>query len=255
MELEGMMDEKSVFAELFAVNVNEHTETKKSDGTELTYLSWPFAWAEVKKRYPGATYEIIKQENGLPYVYDENTGYMVSTRVTINGVSHEMWLPVMDGANKAMKSAPYIYKVKNKNFRYAKKCEDGVFRDSYGKEQPEFFEKTVNAATMFDVNKAIMRCLVKNLAMFGLGLYIYAGEDLPESEQPEPVQPVTPVSPDVEIAVAKGMCQTAMKAYAKRSGKGNKEVNDAVREYIGKNYKDFTVDDWRSAAQAVEGWK
>ena len=124
-----METNKSVFAELFAVNVNEHTETKKSDGTELTYLSWPFAWAEVKKRYPGATYEIIKQENGLPYVYDENTGYMVSTRVTINGVSHEMWLPVMDGANKAMKSAPYIYKVKNKNFRYAKKCEDGVFRD------------------------------------------------------------------------------------------------------------------------------
>ena len=249
------MDEKSVFAELFAVNVNEHTETKKSDGTELTYLSWPFAWAEVKKRYPGAKYEIVKQENGLPYVYDENTGYMVSTRVTINGVSHEMWLPVMDGANKAMKSAPYIYKVKNKNFRFAKKCADGVYRDSYGKEQPEFFEKTVNAATMFDVNKAIMRCLVKNLAMFGLGLYIYAGEDLPESEQPEPAQPVTPDSPDVEIAVAKGMCQTAMKAYAQRSGKGNKEVNDAVREYIGKNYKDFTVDDWRSAAQAVEGWK
>lgn len=46
------MDEKSVFAELFAVNVNEHTETKKSDGTELTYLSWPFAWAEVKKALP-----------------------------------------------------------------------------------------------------------------------------------------------------------------------------------------------------------
>ena len=249
------MDEKSVFAELFAVNVNEHTETKKSDGTELTYLSWPFAWAEVKKRYPGAKYEIVKQENGLPYVYDENTGYMVSTRVSIEGVSHEMWLPVMDGANKSMKSAPYIYKVKNKNFRYAKKCDDGVYRDSYGREQPEFFEKTVNAATMFDVNKAIMRCLVKNLAMFGLGLYIYAGEDLPESEQPEPAQPVTPDSPDVEIAVAKGMCQTAMKAYAQRSGKGNKEVNDAVREYIGKNYKDFTVDDWRSAAQAVEGWK
>ena len=34
---------------------------------------------------------------------------------------------------------------------------------------------------MFDINKTIMRCLVKNIAMFGLGLYIYAGEDLPES--------------------------------------------------------------------------
>lgn len=36
---------------------------------------------------------------------------------------------------------------------------------------------------MTEVNKAIMRCLTKNLAMFGLGLYIYAGEDLPESEE------------------------------------------------------------------------
>ena len=44
------------------------------------------------------------------------------------------------------------------------------------KEQPD----------MFDVNKAIMRCLVKNLAMFGLGLYVYAGEDLPEDAAPQP---------------------------------------------------------------------
>ena len=41
-------------------------------------------------------------------------------------------------------------------------------------------EKHVEKATMFDINKTIMRCLVKNLSMFGLGLYIYAGEDLPE---------------------------------------------------------------------------
>lgn len=243
-----------VFGTLFALNVNEHTEKKKSGDTELTYLSWPYAWAEVKKRYPDASYSIWRQENGLPYVFDENTGFMVSTSVTINGVTHEMWLPVMDGANKAMLNREYTYLVKNRNFKYAKKCDDGVFRDKYGHEQRPYTEKRVDAATMFDVNKTLMRCLVKNLAMFGLGLYIYAGEDLPESEQPEPAQPVTPDSPDVEIAVAKGMCQTAMKAYAQRSGKGNKEVNDAVREYIGKNYKDFTVDDWRSAAQAVEGW-
>ena len=41
---------------------------------------------------------------------------------------------------------------------------------------------------MFDVNKTIMRCLVKNLAMFGLGLYIYAGEDLPEGDADEQPQ-------------------------------------------------------------------
>ena len=83
---------------------------------------------------------------------------MVFTEVTINGLTHMMWLPVMDGANKAMKSEGYIYDTKHKK---------GL---------------TVEPASMFDINKAIMRCLVKNLAMFGLGLYIYSGEDLPEIE-------------------------------------------------------------------------
>lgn len=147
----------NVFETLNNSNVNGHTEEKNG----LTYLSWAWAWAEVKKAYPDANYTIEKF-NGLPYVYDENTGYMVYTTVTIEGITHEMWLPVMDGANKAMKSEQYTYKVKR-----------------YGKEET----KTVAAATMFDVNKTIMRCLVKNLAMFGLGLYIYAGEDLPEIEQ------------------------------------------------------------------------
>ena len=150
----------AVFEELNAINVNDKTEKKKSGGTELTYLTWTWAWAEVKKRYPDAHYEIMMHD-GLPYVYDENTGYMVFTTVTIDGISHMMWLPVMDGANKAMKSKPYTYSTKYNG------------------------EKTVEAATMFDVNKTIMRCLVKNLAMFGLGLYIYAGEDLPETEAEE----------------------------------------------------------------------
>ena len=150
----------TVFDELNAINVNDKTEKKKSGGTELTYLSWTWAWAEVKKRYPEAHYEIVMHD-GLPYVYDENTGYMVFTTVTIDGITHMMWLPVMDGANKAMKNQPYTYSTKYNG------------------------EKTVDAATMFDINKTIMRCLVKNLAMFGLGLYIYAGEDLPEAEVEE----------------------------------------------------------------------
>ena len=69
----------------------------------------------------------------------------------------------MDLKNKTMKETAYTYQ----------------FYDTYKK---QYVEKTVNAATMFDVNKTIMRCLVKNLAMFGLGLYIYAGEDLPNEE-------------------------------------------------------------------------
>lgn len=146
--------EKTVFDRLFNVDVSEHTEKKKTGKTELAYLSWTYAWANVKKRYPDANYEIARAENGLPYVYDQHTGYMVFTKVTIEGVTHEMWLPVMDGRNEAMLDHPYQKKYKD-------------------------YSITVEPATMFDINKTIMRCLVKNLAMFGLGLYIYAGEDLP----------------------------------------------------------------------------
>ena len=150
---------RTVFETLNSVNVNDHTEVKDTGKTKLTYLSWAWAWAEVKKKFPDATYEIVKF-NGIPYVFDEKTGYMVYTTVTIQGITHEMWLPFMDGNNRAMLDRPYEVQTKYNKF-------------------------TVQAATMFDVNKTIMRCLTKNLAMFGLGLYIYAGEDLPETVEEE----------------------------------------------------------------------
>lgn len=154
------MVDKSSFERLYNINVND----KKEDKNGLTYLSWTWAWAEIKKIHPDATYIVKKFENGLPYVYDEKTGYMVFTEVTIDGLTHEMWLPVMDGNNKAMKSTPYEVQTRYKTV-------------------------TVNAATMFDINKTIMRCLTKNLAMFGLGLYIYAGEDLPDTGEPAQAEP------------------------------------------------------------------
>lgn len=150
------MENNKTFEILNSIDVNNRTEERNG----FTYLSWAWAWAEVKKIYPNATYKIKRfGEAQLPYVYDPNTGYMVFTEVTIEGITHEMWLPVMDSANKAMKSERYTYDTRFKK---------GV---------------VVEPATMFDVNKAIMRCLVKNLSMFGLGLYIYAGEDLPEESK------------------------------------------------------------------------
>ncbi|DAA89111.1 TPA: topoisomerase [Candidatus Gastranaerophilales bacterium HUM_5] len=146
------------FEELLKLNVNDKKEKRENGKTVLDYLSWTFAWAEFKKAYPDGDYEILKFEKGghlVPYMYDE-TGYMVCTKVRDGeGQELEMWLPVMDSNNKAMKSEPYEYTTK------------------YG-------SKTVERASMFDVNKAIMRCLVKNIAMYGIGLYIYSGEDLPE---------------------------------------------------------------------------
>lgn len=139
------------FLELVQLNVNDYVEKKEG----LSYLTWSYAWQEFKKIYPDATYDILRDEQGRPYFGDPDIGYMVYTTVTAGGLTYMMWLPVMDNANKAMKLNSYEYTTKKGT-------------------------KTVEAISMFDVNKAVMRCLVKNLAMFGLGLYIYAGEDIPQ---------------------------------------------------------------------------
>ena len=161
-----------MFNALSNLDLSDKCEKRES----LTYLSWANAWSEFKSAYPSATYRILKNENGLPYFSDPNLGIMVFTEVTVDDVTHQMWLPVMDSKNKAMKLEPYTYSVWN-NFKKA------------------FEEKTVQAASMFDINKTLMRCLVKNLAMFGLGLYIFQGDDLPEKSADDtnssaPQQPI-----------------------------------------------------------------
>lgn len=138
---------KSVFDILNAIDANAEIETK--DGVK--YLSWVNGIRQVSKLFPDVSYKVIKNSNGLPYFEDDN-GAMVFTEVTIQGITKEMWLPVMNSVNKAMKKAPYAYKTKSG-------------------------EKTVEAYTMFDINKTIMRCLAKNIAMFGYGLYIYDKEE------------------------------------------------------------------------------
>lgn len=132
---------ENYFVELNNINVNGKTEKKNG----LTYLSWAWAWGEVKKLHPDATYTIYENADGLFYHTDGKTCW-VKTGVTVNDVEHIEYLPVMDFKNR---SIPF------------------------------------DQVTSFDVNKAIQRSLTKAVARHGLGLYIYAGEDLPESEAPE----------------------------------------------------------------------
>ena len=206
-----MEEKKNAFKILNAVNVNEHTEVKDTGKTRLTYLSWAWAWAEVKNRYPEASYEIINF-NGLPYVFDVKTGYMVYTTVTIEGITHEMWLPVMDGNNRAMLDHPYEVQTKYNKF-------------------------TVQAATMFDINKTVMRCLTKNLAMFGLGLYIYAGEDLPEVPEEETTtskQKSTPTKTNKkeQSAKAEPKDQDKDKDQDQKEDPKIKEIRDAAKDFV-----------------------
>lgn len=131
------MEKKAAFEILNGINVNGHTEKKNG----LTYLSWAWAWAEAKKKFPDAFYTIYENEKGWPYFTDGKTAW-VKTGVTIDGLEHIEYLPIMDFKNKSI---------------------------------------PVGQITSMEMNKAIQRSLTKAIARHGLGLYIYAGEDLPEA--------------------------------------------------------------------------
>ena len=131
----------SVFETLNKINVNDKAEQKNG----LTYLSWAWAWGEVKKAFTEATFTIYERETQygpVNYFTDGRTCW-VKTGLTIDGLEHIEELPVMDFRNQAI---------------------------------------SLERVTSTDVNKAIQRSLTKAAARHGLGLYIYAGEDLPEEE-------------------------------------------------------------------------
>ena len=204
------MEEKSVFSVLNAVNVNEHTEKKNG----LTYLSWAWAWQEVKKRFPDAQYTIYERDDGVNYWTDGRTCW-VKTGVAIGGLEHIEELPVMDYRNAAI---------------------------------------SLDKVTSTDVNKAIQRSLTKACARHGLGLYIYAGEDLPDGEKPEPQE--RPSTQDAaERLAARQLCQQAVKGWCQRNNGDEKACWQQIAEAIGKKSKDFTADDWRAAQKIAEAWK
>lgn len=125
-------------SELLKINVNQHTDKKG----KLTYLSWAWAWAEVLKIDPAATWTpVIYGDRPCMYLADGSA--MVNVSVTIKGDTKSCVLPVMNHKNAA-----------------------------------------INNPDSFAVNTAIMRCLAKAIGIHGLGLYIYAGEDLPDGEEP-----------------------------------------------------------------------
>ena len=170
----------TIFETLAAINVNEHVEKKTNGSKELTYLSWAWAVDQISRIYPNWDYKILEfdfdgipTEHGLPYQKILG-GYQVQTEVTIEGKTRRMWLPIMDSHNAAMKDEPYRVKTK------------------YG-------EYVVPAVDAMAINKTIMRCLVKNLGMFGLGLYIYAGEDIPNAEEEAKLTVVAEETANVKV--------------------------------------------------------
>ena len=144
-------ENKNYFEVLNSINVQDKVEKKNG----LSYLSWAFAWGEVKKIHPTANYVIYERETEygpVNYFTDGRTAW-VKTGVIINDIEHIEELPVMDFKNKSI---------------------------------------LLDNITSFDVNKTIQRSLTKAVARHGLGLYIYAGEDMPEGEAENKVITATP---------------------------------------------------------------
>ena len=151
----------------------------------LTYLSWAWAWGELLKRYPKSTYTIYENKDGLNYHTDGRTCW-VKTGVTVEGKEYIEYLPVMDFKNRSINA---------------------------------------DMVTSFDVNKAIQRSLTKAVARHGLGLYIYAGEDLPEGEAEEAAQKA-----DAEALKTHGPDATndngaTLQAFAKAKGLKAADIN------------------------------
>ena len=226
---------KTTFETLAAVNVSEHLEKKPAGGQDgLNYLSWTWAIDYVSRFDPTWKFRVIEfdslgvempeDQHGFQYQKVLGGSYMVHTEVTIKGETKRMWLPIMDSHNAAMKDEPYVVTVKTRNGQY---------------------NYTVPAVDAMALNKTIMRCLVKNFALFGLGLYVFSGEDLPlevpdavnltvtkeatkADETPKAADPAVKVeTPAPEMSLDKALEQVISSGSPKFHGKKMRELNQA----------------------------
>lgn len=186
------MNEKNYFTELNAINVSDKTEKKNG----MTYLSWAWAWGELKKLHPDATYTVYENKDGWLYHTDGRTCW-VKTGVTVNGIENIEYLPVMDFRNNSIPA---------------------------------------DKVTSYDVNKAVQRSLTKAVARHGLGLYIYAGEDLPEGEeklQERQTEKPPKAKPSAEITCTK--CGVKIEPVIAKTGKTMtaQEISDFSRKKFG----------------------
>ena len=197
------------FAKLNAVNVRDKTEKKNG----LTYLSWAWCWGEVKKLHPDATYTIYENADGWFYHTDGKTCW-VKTGLTVQGIEHIEYLPVMDYRNQSIPT---------------------------------------DKVTSFDVNKAIQRSLTKAAARHGLGLYIYAGEDLPEGAEVTPMSKKAPGIDTQQLKLAR-MKLIAADVQKYTGSKDKAAIRDGIETaeawmeaqgtFTGKSYEAMTEEEF-----------
>lgn len=187
---------ENYFTKLYDINVSEKTEKKGG----LTYLSWAWAWGELKKHHPDAEYTVYENANGWNYHTDGKTCW-VKTGVKVEHIEHIEYLPVMDFKNKSI---------------------------------------SADQVTSFDVNKAIQRSLTKAVARHGLGLYIYAGEDLPEDSEPVQIQ-TKPIDKNKLSTLASIMNKTRKDGTTYFSEERKKHFRELAKTNIDQCLKDAEI--------------
>lgn len=203
---------ENYFTRLSAVNVNDKKEKKGN----LSYLSWTYAWGEVKKLHPDATYTVYENADSWNYHTDGKTCW-VKTGVTVNGIEHIEYLPILNSRNQSI---------------------------------------NLKDVTSYDVNKAIQRSITKACARHGLGLYIYAGEDLPEDADPAPepqkpeeppTQPPNPEEPPTQPQQPPRMAAPGQKQFI--IDHASDEQYQALMQAYGAELENLT---YKTAAKAIE---
>jgi len=106
----------------------------------FNYVSWAEAWTKIKLLHPDATSKVYETDEGMPF-FKILKGVFVKVGVTVNNIEHICWYPVIDNQNKEIK---------------------------------------IENIDVFILNKSLQRALAKAVALHGLGLYVFKGEDLPE---------------------------------------------------------------------------
>jgi len=202
------------FAALSAINVSEHIEKKGG----FSYLSWPFAVAQLRLADPTAYWE-VRRFDGLPYLASE-IGVFVEVAVTVQGVTLSQIHPVLDGRNRP-----------------------------------------ILAPTAFDINTSIQRCLVKAIALHGLGLYIYAGEDLPQigtdpaandpTPRAEPPAPPAP-PPAPKLVAGKTINETQQRAIQRLVAETGVELPRLLEFYGVRSLADIAVADFLRVVRSLE---
>lgn len=198
---------QNYFAHLNQINVSAHLERKGA----FSYLSWPFAVAQLRLADPSATWE-VRRFDGLPYLKSD-CGHFVEVAVTVQGVTLSQIHPVLDAKNRP-----------------------------------------IAEPSSFDINTSIQRCLVKAIALHGLGLYIYAGEDLPDTNgSTEPTKPIRPPEPAATTAATPARVNVkqldAIRRALSQTGTGERRLLDYFQV---EHLEDLAYDDFPRVMRSIQ---